>query len=59
MYYCDLLKMKISMDTFITSSTRSSKKCSYDSFKRSRSAKVKIKQYKLFFMFIQVLPFHI
>lgn len=32
MYHCDLLKMKISMDTVTISSTRSSEKCSCDHF---------------------------
>lgn len=59
MYYCDLLKMKISMDTFITSSTRSSQKCSCDNFYCSHSAKVKIKQYKLFYVYSSVAFSHL
>ena len=59
MYYCDLLKMKISMDTFITSSTRSSQKCSCDNFYCSHSAKVKIKQYKLFYVYSSIAFSHL
>lgn len=59
MYYCDLLKMKISMDTFMTSSTRSSEKCSCDNFQCSHSAKVKIKQYKLFYVYSSIAFSHL
>lgn len=49
MFYCDLLKMNISIDTFIISNrTRSSEKCSSDNFYPSHLAKVKRKQCKLF-----------
>lgn len=60
MHYCVFLKMKSSIDTFITSSrTMSSekKKCSYDNFQPSHLAKVESEQYKIFLCLLKCCLF--